>query len=54
VTNAAWRCRSYFRGRGLIVKHGIRCELPLGHPGQHVAAGNFLDPHAAWRWGRKP
>ena len=46
------RCRAYFRGRGVYVYHGRRCEMPAGHLGQHRTAARLLDPHAYYRWGR--
>lgn len=49
------RCRSYFRGRGVFIYHGIRCVLNAGHlaAGQrHEAPGRFLDPRTKHVWGR--
>lgn len=49
----AKRCNSYFRGRGVFIYKGKRCELMLGHSGKHETSGNFLNPKEKFIWGIK-
>jgi hypothetical protein len=49
----AYRCRAYFRGRGvMILRPARRCEQSIGHAGRHVCARNGLGAPFTFTWGR--